>query len=502
MKRIIGIITLLLALGASSAWAETKHVVEKGEYLSLIGQKYGISWQSIQVANGIKNPDLIFPGQQLLIPGKGTMVVKKVVNNKPRKKATITTTSGRIWKNVGGNKYKGTAEWAIKHFQIPEAVKAQVLTNIRNEKFDWTTVRSGQHIEAVTFGRNRIWTNVTTQWDPTRRHAAKDYGVGEYVVARVLTCGNWVWWKKEVPPPIQSKVIPPVARVIPPVAAPPPIFREIKEQKKCAFCEHELDGGMGVWTNKEHDAQGLWWYAQYLLTLQRCGKGNIDIFGGTLVPKVGIFAKGDLGETDSGYNWHASGVGPEAGFIWTGLTDQGYPHQVQFMFRTLWEHLHGQNGMYDKKEDHFLLGYYAEYLRRHAPDLMSVLYAEGYFDVSGSIDSTWSGDEVSDRGNFSVGYKIHKDLTDHWAGRAGVQVGFAPHEERWGLTPSVELRFDEWLMFGFSLDYTLASAIEGAAGGFSYGPFIRFELKKIIQKEWTETRMEQVQPADVQLLEY
>jgi uncharacterized protein (DUF2344 family) len=57
-------------------------------------------------------------------------------------------------------------------------------------------------------------------------------------------------------------------------------------------------------------------------------------------------------------------------------------------------------------------------------------------------------------------------------------------------------------MFGFSFDYTLASAIEGAAGGYSYGPFIRFELKRMIQKEWTETRMEQVQPADVQLLEY
>lgn len=333
MKQIVGIFLLLLALGVSSAWAETKHVVEKGECLSLIGQKYKISWRAIQTANEIKNPDLIFPGQQLLIPEKGIIATERVAT-KTNKRVAIT--SGKIWENVGGNKYKGTAEWAIKHFQIPEAVKTQVLANIRTGKFEWTTICSSQHIEAVTFGWNKIWTNVTTQWwDPTHLYAAKDYGVGEYVVAHVLTCGNWVWWKKEVSPPTQQEVIPPVTSVIPPVAAPPPIFRGIKEQKKCVSCEHELDGGMGVWTNKEHDAQGLWWYAQYLLTLQRCGRGNINIFGGTLVPRIGIFAKGDLGETDLGYNWHSAGVGPEAGFIWTGLTDKGYPQQAQFMFRTV-----------------------------------------------------------------------------------------------------------------------------------------------------------------------
>lgn len=44
------------------------HVVAPGEYLSLIGSKYGVSWQSIAAANGIQNPDRIYPGQVLRIP--------------------------------------------------------------------------------------------------------------------------------------------------------------------------------------------------------------------------------------------------------------------------------------------------------------------------------------------------------------------------------------------------------------------------------------------------
>jgi nucleoid-associated protein YgaU len=52
--------------------ASEEYVVQSGDSLSKIGQKYGVSWQEIYEANRdqIKNPDLIHPGWRLKIPRK------------------------------------------------------------------------------------------------------------------------------------------------------------------------------------------------------------------------------------------------------------------------------------------------------------------------------------------------------------------------------------------------------------------------------------------------
>ena len=39
-----------------------------GDTLSAIGERYGVSYQAIAQANGIENPDLIYPGQVFTIP--------------------------------------------------------------------------------------------------------------------------------------------------------------------------------------------------------------------------------------------------------------------------------------------------------------------------------------------------------------------------------------------------------------------------------------------------
>ena len=44
------------------------HVVKPGETLALIAQKYGVSLQALQVANHLANPNLIYAGQRLRIP--------------------------------------------------------------------------------------------------------------------------------------------------------------------------------------------------------------------------------------------------------------------------------------------------------------------------------------------------------------------------------------------------------------------------------------------------
>jgi LysM repeat protein len=46
------------------------YTVQRGDTLSAIGAQHGVSWQSIAQANNLSNPNLIFPGQTLSIPGR------------------------------------------------------------------------------------------------------------------------------------------------------------------------------------------------------------------------------------------------------------------------------------------------------------------------------------------------------------------------------------------------------------------------------------------------
>jgi LysM repeat protein len=46
----------------------TVHVVQKGDTLSAIGQRYKVNWNTLAVANHLKNPDMIHPGQKIIIP--------------------------------------------------------------------------------------------------------------------------------------------------------------------------------------------------------------------------------------------------------------------------------------------------------------------------------------------------------------------------------------------------------------------------------------------------
>lgn len=66
--------------------APVYHVVQAGETLASIARAYGINWPDIATANGLGNPNQIFSGQQLLIPGAaapGTAAVAPPVSAAP-----------------------------------------------------------------------------------------------------------------------------------------------------------------------------------------------------------------------------------------------------------------------------------------------------------------------------------------------------------------------------------------------------------------------------------
>ena len=55
----------------STAAADVIVVVEAGDSLSEIAAEYGVSVSDLMVANGITNPDRLYMGQELIVPGVG-----------------------------------------------------------------------------------------------------------------------------------------------------------------------------------------------------------------------------------------------------------------------------------------------------------------------------------------------------------------------------------------------------------------------------------------------
>jgi uncharacterized protein YgiM (DUF1202 family) len=60
------------AAAPAAQTCQTYHVVQRGENLYRIALKYGTRWPVLAQANNISNPDHIYAGQRLCIPGTAT----------------------------------------------------------------------------------------------------------------------------------------------------------------------------------------------------------------------------------------------------------------------------------------------------------------------------------------------------------------------------------------------------------------------------------------------
>lgn len=58
--------------GGTPGGGAQSYTVRPGDTLSEIGQRFGVSWQSLARENGISNPNLILPGRTLTIPAGGS----------------------------------------------------------------------------------------------------------------------------------------------------------------------------------------------------------------------------------------------------------------------------------------------------------------------------------------------------------------------------------------------------------------------------------------------
>ncbi|MDY7080801.1 MAG: LysM peptidoglycan-binding domain-containing protein [Chloroflexota bacterium] len=58
--------------GSPGSSSSGTHIVQRGENLFRIALRYGVTTQALATANGIANPNHIYVGQRLVIPGRGT----------------------------------------------------------------------------------------------------------------------------------------------------------------------------------------------------------------------------------------------------------------------------------------------------------------------------------------------------------------------------------------------------------------------------------------------
>ena len=75
------------------------HIVRRGETLSAIAQRYGVTVAQIKKLNGLKNGNLIRVGQKLLISGNPNEVKKKAPRGK--KKFVVDISEQRCWRYEG-----------------------------------------------------------------------------------------------------------------------------------------------------------------------------------------------------------------------------------------------------------------------------------------------------------------------------------------------------------------------------------------------------------------
>ena len=94
-----------------------RYTVRPGDTLSKIGARFGVSYQASARANGINNPNRIFAGQQLTIPGRGT-----TPGRAPASAPAPTGGASGIENRPG---VRGNAQQAINFFMAKGLSRAQ-----------------------------------------------------------------------------------------------------------------------------------------------------------------------------------------------------------------------------------------------------------------------------------------------------------------------------------------------------------------------------------------
>ena len=109
-RRLIRIVTVVLVVAflagfvvqpSQAQTGEIIHTVQRGETLQTIARLYGTTWQAIATRNNLANPNLIYVGQQLVIPRSTiTPIPHTYVVQRGDTLRNIATRHGTTWQNL------------------------------------------------------------------------------------------------------------------------------------------------------------------------------------------------------------------------------------------------------------------------------------------------------------------------------------------------------------------------------------------------------------------
>ena len=116
------------AAAAPTSSSSGVHVAQKGENLYRIALRYGTTYQALAAANGIANPNQVYAGQRLVIPGQGT--ARQAQASPPAQSGrTYTVRRGDVLSSIALR--NGVSTWALAQandIRNPSAIYAgQVL---------------------------------------------------------------------------------------------------------------------------------------------------------------------------------------------------------------------------------------------------------------------------------------------------------------------------------------------------------------------------------------
>jgi len=208
------ILALVFVFFTATANAET-YAVKKGDNLTKIGKMYHLTWQAIAKANpDVKNPNRIYPGQELVIPTTAVTQQTQAVEIE-------YTPLNELGRNPFGAKRDCIK--LIKMFDLREEVKQLLIAKVQKEDFEWSSIKAGDKFEEMGSGNYRILFRKYANWDSSRLEAARLYKVEfegtVYLLYDPIKCRNWAWRaEKKV---VEQAILPPAEKPLAVVILPP-----------------------------------------------------------------------------------------------------------------------------------------------------------------------------------------------------------------------------------------------------------------------------------------
>lgn len=475
-------VAIALSSFGTMAQAAESYTVKRGDTLSTV---FGKDWKAVCEANSLKDCNKIQPGQKLVIPEKGK--AKGDIQLKPPAKSPENVFQ---WRHVGGAPLNGCGakssaainEEAWQKLGLSDEEKAELRDNVGKKQptFSQRTL-PGKKFVSVAFcekGKVSFKQNVVAAWSPSETVVADTYVLsGGRKLLQVTKCGNWAVDKEFAPP------VPPVTQPEPEMI--PPVHAKEGDTIPC-----ELQAGVGVYANQIY--KGQWQYAEGICYVFKDGEWQHG---------PGFYAMGGKGESRlSAYQNKERGVGLQYGVQRNFVTDDGDLATFELKARLLYDRMSGKNldAGYWVKQHGLKAGLYGSYYERHGDDLVGVI-GEYWHGFNQSVRSSWSGEQVQDRGSLGIYGVYEHQLSDDDAWRLR-WIGGAQHtnwdSQNW-LRLAAEFRYNEWLMFGPQLSLPLG--ISGDNSAFSahdlttLGAFVRVELGKKVRNSDADSREAQLE---------